>query len=64
MAKMNNVNNVDIQIHVTKAIAKALKDERKRVSMSIKEMAMPEGMTKKSADQIRKNIRAALSTAE
>lgn len=62
MAKLNNVTNADINLHISKAIAKALKEERKRVNSKIKEMELPGDMTKKSADAIRKTIRAAIAS--
>jgi ABC-type proline/glycine betaine transport system substrate-binding protein len=57
MAKLTDAQ----QIHVMKVVAKAIKEERRRVARVVKEMTLPPDMTARAAAAVRKTVKQALA---
>lgn len=62
MAKAKLIDDPAVKAVVDKAVADALKAERKRVSACLKDVELPEGTTARQGSAIKKAVKDALAT--
>lgn len=53
-----------VQAMIDKAVAAAVKEERKRVAAGVKAIELPEGTTARAGAEIKRALKAAVAAAE